>query len=51
MYRIMGRYRGTWEILDTSKDLEEARTLESEYRLAFRGQGWVIEIRDNGGKV
>lgn len=41
MIRIMGRYRGRTEELDTADTEKEAETLVSEYRMAF-GFDWSI---------
>ena len=40
-WRIMGRYRGRSEELDTAEHESEARRLAKEYAMAF-GAGWVI---------
>ena len=42
-YRIMGKYRGKTEELDTTNSAKEARYLEREYQLAF-GADWIIWI-------
>jgi hypothetical protein len=44
MLKIMGRYNGVTEELDTAKDQQEAEYLLGEYRLAF-GAGWTIWIK------
>jgi len=40
-FRIMGRYRGRTEELDTADSKSEALRLVGEYRMAF-GSGWEV---------
>lgn len=44
VYKIMGKYKGSSEELDTAFSKSEAIALAYEYRLAF-GQEWVITIK------
>jgi hypothetical protein len=41
MYRIMGKYRGKTEEIDTAETRKEADRLVEEYRVAF-GSQWVV---------
>ena len=43
MYKIMGRYRGRAEEVDSADSAEEARRLLGEYVMAF-GAGWALWI-------
>jgi len=42
-YRIMGKYQGRAEEVDTANSQEEADHMLSEYRMAF-GTGWNLWI-------
>lgn len=41
MYKIMGKSKFGTEEIDTADDLESAKYLVGEYRIAF-GAGWTI---------
>ena len=42
-YLIVGKYRGQSEVVDETDNLEDARYLQAEYRMAF-GNDWVISV-------
>ena len=44
MFNIIGVYQGNAEIIDTAKNMNEARYLIAEYRQAF-GYRWNIFAR------
>lgn len=50
MYKIMGQYRGSTEVLDTAETLHNAEYLRGEYQLAF-GHNWSIFITKKGIRV
>lgn len=45
MFKIMGRYQGRKETIDTFTSRKEAIRCLGEYRLAF-GAGWVLWLVD-----
>jgi len=47
MYRIMGKYKGLTEELDTADTLREAEYLRAEYSMAYKGTYtiWIEETR------
>lgn len=44
MFNIIGVYQGNAEVIDTAKNMNEARFLISEYRMAY-GFRWNIFAR------
>lgn len=47
MIKVMGRYRCYLpEEIDNAETEEEARHLLTEYRLAYRGQGWSLWLEE-----
>lgn len=43
MYRIMGKYKGQTEEIDTAETEKEAQYLQGEYQLAYGAQ-WQVWI-------
>ena len=41
MYKILAKYRGETEEVDTADTLQEAQYLVSEYRMAY-GSEWIV---------
>ena len=41
MYKIMGKYHGTTEEIDTARDEQEADYLVGEYQMAY-GKDWTV---------
>ena len=50
MYKIMGKYDGTTEEVDTADSEETARYLEREYQLAY-GYSWEVWVLDPDGNT
>ena len=50
MYKVMGKYQGKWEEIDTAEDINEADYLVSKYRMAY-GPEWTIKHRKTGRKT
>ncbi|KKL85647.1 hypothetical protein LCGC14_1952620 [marine sediment metagenome] len=46
-YKVMGRYNGDTEELDSADSEQEAKYLLNEYRMAF-GAGWILWIIEPG---
>jgi len=44
MYLVIGKYKGTSEVLDESETKEFAQYLAKEYKIAF-GSEWTITIK------
>jgi hypothetical protein len=47
-YKVMGKYRGKTEELDSTTSAKNAHYLEGEYRLAF-GRDWTIWVEAHKG--
>lgn len=45
MYKIMGKYKGRIEEIDTADDHKEAEFLLGEYRMAF-GPDWTLWVQE-----
>ena len=44
MYEIIGIYRESSEVLDTTDVMADAQYLKSEYQMAY-GSAWIITIK------